>query len=109
MSTPKYSTKELFAYYFDEVEEGVFRCTDPKCGAKIKQARGHGFTNLRNHKTSCGPDYEARYIELLKTSKSKGRLSSFGFITNRRSTMVHKKKQQQRAAQVNIKYNKNTV
>lgn len=91
MSNPSYLKKDMIDYFFTQCEDKDFYiCNNPKCKSKCKQQEKTGYTNLKNHLRSCiGESYESVYVGLLKTSKDKGRLDSYGFV-NKREMEVYK-------------------
>lgn len=85
MPSPSYKQKELMDYFFTQCEDkDYYVCNNPKCGTRKKQKVNTGYTNLKNHLRSCvGSDFEEVYVDLLKSSKGKGRLDSYGFINSK--------------------------
>ena len=81
----KFQMKEVIAYFFTPCADADFyMCNNPQCKSIQKQKKSTGYTNLKNHLRSCiGDNFLGIYDNLVKSSKDKGRLDSYGFINNR--------------------------
>jgi hypothetical protein len=81
----KVQMKEVIAYFFTPcTDPDFYMCKNTKCQSIQKQTKSTGYTNLKNHLRSCTRDnFLGIYDDLVKSSKDKGRLDSFGFINKR--------------------------
>lgn len=85
MATPLITSKEVINYFYTKCEgEDYYICKNVNCKSKQKQQQKSGYTNLQNHLRTCiGPNFQDIYLDLVKSSKNKGRLESHGFISRR--------------------------
>jgi hypothetical protein len=81
----KVQMKEVIAYFFTPcANPDFYMCKNTKCQSIQKQKKSTGYTNLKNHLRSCiGDNFLGFYDDLVKSSKDKGRLDSYGFINKR--------------------------
>jgi hypothetical protein len=78
----KVQMKEVITYFFTPCANPDFYiCKNTKYQSIQKQKKSTGYTNLKNHLCSCiGDNFLGIYHDLVKSSKDKGRLDSYGFI-----------------------------